>query len=312
MKVAVWFRYKSYTMPTSINCSSGVYNTVCLWNLAESQSQSYLGGELAKVLEYTNVREATDPRDKPYGVLGLTRFGRKGEEIPSLILPDYTRPLNRVVQDLTRFIIRDSKNVDHFRWIDNNGDWPSLEKCSWQIPLDIKPNAGRASQFARVYKSCVLKPILSEEDTLLYTQHSDILCLKGSHIDCVSDMSKVMSVGSDEISWELDLVFAELSAWISNRVNCSGTISSTYSRRCLARTITAGLRSSQTIATDEDINTYENILSRYFDSNGLPKEFSSEPSSAVQKADEGRFCQTMQMWSRNRRCFWTEKGFLGL
>ena len=313
MTVATWLVHKSYCMPTEINHTQGIRNAMYLWYLAECKDPKYPGGELEKILEYTFDRYATDLRDKLYGILGLLPYTKKGETIPSLLLPDYTRPVNRVVQDMTRFLVRESRNLHFFRKIDHSDGGPLLEICSWQTPVEpFERNTKKANPFPRVYPGFELIARLSEEDALLYTKDPDTLSARGSPIDRVSDVSTVMSFGSNEECWELDLVLNELSTFISKHLTNAEKVDATYSRRYLAQTMTAGLRSSQTLATEEDIIAFENIISRFFDENGRPVNPLSAPSSPVQQIDENNFRTTMQMWTLNRRYFWTENGLFGL
>jgi hypothetical protein len=39
-------------------------------------------------MEYTLERQATDLRDKVYGLLGVTKYSKKEKKIPDLIRPD--------------------------------------------------------------------------------------------------------------------------------------------------------------------------------------------------------------------------------
>jgi len=213
---------------------------------------------------------------------------------------------------MTRFLVRDSRNLQFFRKIDHIDGGPSLEICSWQIPVDpLERNTKKANPFPPVCHGFELISTLSEEDAFLYTKDLDILCARGSNMDRIGDFSTVMSFSLNEECWELNLVLAELSTFISKHFTNAEKVDTTFSRRCLAQTMTVGLRSTQTLATEEEITAFESIISRFFDEDGRPVNPLSAPISPVQQTDENDFRTTMQMWTLNRRYFWTENGLFG-
>jgi hypothetical protein len=132
MKVAVWLDYKQLFVPKDLYYHEGLWNTSLLWTLEEqSNPLKYPSTPLDILISYTFRRQATDLRDKLYGILGLTKYSRKEKKIPALIEPDYTKPVHRVAQDLTRFMIRESKDLRVLRWIDHGDDVGALlEACS--------------------------------------------------------------------------------------------------------------------------------------------------------------------------------------
>ena len=63
---------------------------------------------LLDLLTLTRRAEATDPRDKIYGVLGLTRRARTGRELPDGVVPNYKKSVRSCMRDATRVMIQET------------------------------------------------------------------------------------------------------------------------------------------------------------------------------------------------------------
>ncbi|KAF2757367.1 hypothetical protein EJ05DRAFT_511186 [Pseudovirgaria hyperparasitica] len=56
--------------------------------------------------------DSTDPRDKVYGLLGLSQEDRPGTPNPTRVVPDYTRPVVDIYTDVARSLIQRTHTLD--------------------------------------------------------------------------------------------------------------------------------------------------------------------------------------------------------
>lgn len=57
-------------------------------------------------------QDASEPRDKIYGLLSLTGWTSKGEKIPESLQPDYSKPVAEAYREATREAIRSAGNLN--------------------------------------------------------------------------------------------------------------------------------------------------------------------------------------------------------
>jgi hypothetical protein len=107
----------------------------------------------------------------------------------------------------------------------------------------------------------------------------------------------------------LDTTLAELVAWISTR---NDQIRLNKFRRSLATTLVAGVTFQGAIATEQEIDVFEGILSRTLDEYGRPSQSKTAINLAVHEVVVKEFCPVVRLWSGNRKLFFTESGELGL
>ncbi|MCJ1368166.1 hypothetical protein MMC16_007307 [Acarospora aff. strigata] len=100
------------------------YGQSALGFMAETGSVYYFhGGGLLELLMISREYEATDPRDKVYGVLGLAREFMKGDTMesdrvhegqqePPRFVVDYSKTVSEVYQHLTKYLINRDRNLD--------------------------------------------------------------------------------------------------------------------------------------------------------------------------------------------------------
>ncbi|KPM41988.1 hypothetical protein AK830_g4599 [Neonectria ditissima] len=96
---------------------------------------------LARLLQDTRDYQASDPRDKLYALLGITSDVTTAE-----LIPDYAKPVERVFEDLVKFVAMQQDNLDilssgrHF-CVSGHGSqsWlPDWQNSSGLRPLNIK------------------------------------------------------------------------------------------------------------------------------------------------------------------------------
>ncbi len=239
----------------------------------------------------------------------MTKYSRKEKTIPDLIRPDYTKPLDQVAQDVTRFMIRERNDLQTFRYIDHGKDpGPVYEICSWRIPLTPKPK-GRVDFLLPCYMG-IIPPLnfLSEEAALACTNGPDRLQLTGIQIELVADVSNFISPPSVVSQPYLHIILAELVTWLAT---CSDQVRSNQFRRTLAKTLVAGI-SYQAIATEQEIDVFEGILGSTLDEYGRPSPSTTVISPFVQELRVTEYESAVWTWSVNRKLFFTVSGKLGL
>jgi hypothetical protein len=311
MRVAVWFSYKSDFIPRALQAHEGIRNTRNLWYLEEVNNPlKYPNTRLELLMEYTLERQAADLRDKVYGLLGVTKYSRKEKKIPGLIRPDYTKPVDRIARDVTRFIIRENKDLAVLRYIDHGKDpGPLPEICSWCVFL-AKKERGAICFLLPFYKGIIPSwNVISEEAALACTKDPDRLHLTGIQIGLVADVSNFIERPSEVPKAYLETTLAELVAWLSSR---NDQIRSNQFRRSLATTLVAGVTFQEAIATEQEIDFFEGILSRTLDEYGRPSQSKTAINLSEQEVVVKEFSPLVRLWSGNRKLFFTESGELGL
>jgi hypothetical protein len=166
---------------------------------------------LLNYLAETRWAEATDPRDKVYGILGLAhtarplghwcKTGEKGPEwIPFTV--SYITPASDVFVSVTRAIIDSTRSLDILRFAQYTSnqveglpswvpDWAKSKPHDVNGYLSITPMSTKTSEASwRPHKSSPLH----DEITRRCPPHqclrgSDILTVKGIHIDTITSIS---------------------------------------------------------------------------------------------------------------------------
>jgi len=313
MKVAVWFYHKRAFVPEALVNHNGVFNTITLWYLEEHHNPlNHIDMSLNTLMDFTFRRQSSELRDKVYGILGLTKYSIKEKKIPELLHPDYTKPIDRVRQDVTRFIIRESKDLQFLRFIHHDGDvGPQPEACSWCAPLTPWLQNGSALVNLPVHYRGIIPSsnALSEEGALLCTQDLDTLHLSGVQIGTVAQVSKYLPWKPLHLSSGLETALAELVTWA---LTLNSPMRSIDFRRSLARTLTVGVNLQETPITEQEVDLYEDILGLLLDEYGRPKHSEDASSPATPEAHQGSFLLMMRAWSSSRKLFSTITGLFGL
>jgi hypothetical protein len=210
---------------------------------------------------------------------------------------------------VTRFIIRENKDLGVFRHIDHGKDpGPLPGICSWCFIL--APKQPDTIDFLLIFYKGIIPSwnVLSEEAALACTKDPDTLHLTGIQIG-LADVSNYIEPLSDASEAFLDTTLAELVAWLSAR---NDQIRSNQFRRSLATTLVAGMTFKTAIATEQEIDVFEGILSRTLDEYGRSSQPKTAISLSVQEVIVKEFSSVVRIWSGNRKLFFTESGELGL
>jgi hypothetical protein len=185
----------SFTDPTFMNLHT-------IQKLKAIQKAGKTAQALLDCLILTRRREATDPRDKIFAVLGLV----PGELWEVGIQPDYRSPANIVFRDATRKIIEASGTLDILglcspvrqsdvgelpSWV---SDWSSTESTAQPLLNDVN-GSRRLTHASREAKA---EP--------RWEANGQVLVLEGSIFDTVGNLSKVL-LPADEDAWDIDIDF---------------------------------------------------------------------------------------------------------
>lgn len=312
MRVAVWLYHKINFVPEGLIIHKGRRNAMNLWYLEEvfDPIKNPHSIELETLMDYTFHRETSDLRDKLYGLFGVTKYSRKGNKIPDLIRPDYTKSVDRVARDATRFLIREKKNLQVFCYIDHGTDaGPLPEICSWSRPF-IRREKGYTATFPWSYKGIIPSfNTLSEDASRACTENPDLLHLTGIQIGLITEVSPVIPNKKGDWAVYLDTILTELGGWISTQ---DDQMLSNQFRRRLARTLVASVSLDECIATDQKIDAFDGILNLVLDECGRK----SPTRSTVNSPNEGslvyELSRLMYTYAENRTLFFMEDGKLGL
>jgi hypothetical protein len=128
--------------------------------------------------------EATDPRDKVYGLLGIIRK-QSSERVP--IVVDYSKPASVIFRDVAMTLIHMSGNLDILSFVDHPKDYDGhSEHSSWVARWDKYQNATR---FRPDYNAS-----FPEQLGLISTPGSKHfgISLRGLLHACVSSVASVM------------------------------------------------------------------------------------------------------------------------
>lgn len=151
----------------SMDCCYMQLKSEFLFNLADSLQpmfaldsvrQSYAGQDFSYSLGFLRTREATDPRDKVYGVLALAANRYAG-----LLRADYTLPIERIYEQLAIALIERTGNLDIFSHVapnqQRNLDVPSFVP-DWTVELGKEYSSDWTGRFRNLhkYKACASKP----------------------------------------------------------------------------------------------------------------------------------------------------------
>ena len=76
-----------------------------------NQQQSSNGLHLSQLMYQSRHGEATNPRDKIYGLLGMTRWSRSGRRLPRGLRPNYNESVRNCIRDATRALFVEDRHL---------------------------------------------------------------------------------------------------------------------------------------------------------------------------------------------------------
>lgn len=158
-----------------------------MWNLCWIYSQDQ--SQLCMYLSHARYLQSTNPRDKIYGMLGLTRYQ---SQVPELLLPDYTRPVARVFRDAARQCLNEPyqlltlfQQISHRTESELNDD----EMPSWVPHFDRAPDLSHDAAYLQVHYRGSGRRYHDLANMAVDSQEQDVLVLQGVVLCFVRDVS---------------------------------------------------------------------------------------------------------------------------
>lgn len=169
LNVAMWLMHKRFSIPAAREFDNIMDPPVHLWFKADHDVAGSSRSDEISVMNTFGEQflglfdfEATDARDRVFGVLGMYRgkaqlmawttkklFGN----IPPLLAPDYKKSLMEVYRDATRYMVEESDALDVLQFLyhsaDNalgDGDWPT-----WVPKWHMMQNTGTGMYIFRCH-----------------------------------------------------------------------------------------------------------------------------------------------------------------
>jgi hypothetical protein len=94
-------------MPTSISTK----NIFFARSVLIQGSRARQGVHLVELMWMSMYCETFDPRDKVFGLLGMTNWSRSGNDLPSGIQPNYRQSQNICMRNATRVMIEEKQDL---------------------------------------------------------------------------------------------------------------------------------------------------------------------------------------------------------
>lgn len=311
-RVAVWLKVKipqSYGM-ARLNCP-GIDNAVVIWQYSERDHGIYGPGKprhfsLGNLLANSRHFAATNPRDKVYGLLGLTRWSATGQKLPPEITPDYGKEIGHIYCQATRLAIQEKDTLDVLRYVQSSGDEPPKDANdfpSWLPRWNSRPTPSHARPLAKLFSADQ-----SQRPVLIDDGGSTNLSLRGTSIDCVARVSHIIQEQLYQTDDGLCRLFYSLHELSSNytRYPTRKLLIQAIGFTLVASTLDKHLLDANSTAMQGIITLLEYIdlqltsLSVNIQQGAIPDNTRSQYSSALSRA------------CTSRRFFTTRKGYIGL
>jgi hypothetical protein len=271
---------------------------------------------LLQLLKAYRDREATDPRDKLYALLGIA-----GDLSIYRIVPDYSMPFEEVYKASTlQFILayRSLEVLNLSFGLSKTSGLPSWTP-DWRVsPQDSKKAAIRWSHERNLggYRACGRMPFL------VCRRDADLLCVNGLYFDEIVEISDVLDI-EQEVAfcktltmWEQVIVYKQRTerAYVGG-----GDWVGAYFRTMAADLIMAlSSEMGKDEITLDVIPIAREVFQTFRQKYGLVCKMLNDPEPStdpdiVQAPDEEhvRRLTTLQMAFQSRRLFLTRQGYLG-
>ncbi|KIW57222.1 hypothetical protein, variant [Exophiala xenobiotica] len=261
---------------------------------------------LKTILQYSRFCNASDPRDRVYGLLGLF--------LRPLITVDYEFDVRTVFQNFTEAIINEEGDLQFYSWFGVSsghvGGLPSwVPDYTAADPSGILPRVFHHTYGVTAASNSLRKvlPGMRFDGSRVH--------LKGSHLDTVLHIGSVLSVYPSNIpdspsfrstihEWE------EIAARVAERKRYRRPVAEMF-----LKTLTAGQSASIMWYNKLGSGTLRNLEEDYFTDFDVLRAWQRRSESSGSSKDEiefGHFARELNETCYGRRFFVTEKGSMGL
>ncbi|KAF2997712.1 hypothetical protein E8E13_006795 [Curvularia kusanoi] len=146
----------------------------------DAVKQSYSHQDFSSTLGYLRMRQATDPRDKVYGVLALA-----ASQYAGLLRADYNAPVEEVYEQLVLALIDRTKWLDIFSHIASNQP-PNLKLPSWVPDWTVDMGKEYNSDWTERFKMITKYDACGNWVTAEYQYSPGILRVRGTVVDTIT------------------------------------------------------------------------------------------------------------------------------
>ena len=118
MLIALWviehpaIHASGRTLPSEATLSNMRFPTTIFMKFTNDSNMVSIPNKLSQIIRDCRYSKASDPRDKIYGLLGLTRWSRSGQALPPGLQPDYSKSVCNCMLTATRVMIEEDRNLD--------------------------------------------------------------------------------------------------------------------------------------------------------------------------------------------------------
>lgn len=147
--------------------------------------------ELLTLLNQTKHLLATDPRDKIYGLMGLTTLSTEHE----MIIPDYKKPIGDIYKGVAKFVL-DNQNIDILCFCDgsiNYCDLPTWAPDWTHSYPSLIPSLGATKSSLTMFSAAGEVPSISR-----FSEDLTTLIVTGFCVGRVSKLSKIQDAGYND------------------------------------------------------------------------------------------------------------------
>lgn len=306
---ASWITHQRYDARSHRPGLLQAKNVTMVWQFAAKS-------DLQSLLLLTRDFQATDPRDKVFGVLGMATDCRSA--MPDELKPSYLKSTRRIFSDATKYTIRASQNLDVLSQIGYICSFEdSLRNSSSAFPSWVpRWDLGKATTFDAsntVFWGRLQSPFSAsgssvvERDTIHHDP--DTLTLPGFRIDKIKRVSSIMD------SQKLAQAGVVAKIWNDYASDLAAYPTGEQLLRAFSLTMVADstlnkLPASLDSQHDSDFAAY--ISARGKGLNRLSKDDRSLLLSNIPKGDEVRYGSAASNGTNGRSFCTTEAGWMGV
>lgn len=146
---------------------------------------------LRSLLMLHSLRDATDPRDAVYALIGLTQWGRDRTEIPALLRPDYKKSVPKVFRDATRCAVQEDRSLRILHYVDHGSEVllhpGGFCSWAWEASVDWNSNEDTSVFLSDMYSP----PLIDAPEFAESLDDPDSLILRGFVTDVVESTTVV-------------------------------------------------------------------------------------------------------------------------
>ncbi|KAK5119094.1 hypothetical protein LTR62_000305 [Meristemomyces frigidus] len=329
LKAGVWLIHKQLFLPFGIGSGpqdSGLRGAIYMWVTRERSERASMSG-LLDLLRYFGERQATDPKDIVFGLLGLYAVRSTSVELPTLLVPDYQKTLGEVYLDAARYILSsESTSLDLWANVSVREEDLASDMASW-VPRWERPanyREGDAIRFGNAWRQFCAD--LRASRLLRFGDDSKVLVLGGIILGTIARVSKRLqwfdrddadgSARSQDILDPIRKVWQDV--WPGTAIDDLGH----ELELALARTLVAGIAHNYLPVNDDIVFAYRAYLRHLPKHRTPPRRLTEVNTRLLDKGNRlhrdkdqilaSQYAQAFRTASLHRRLLITDRGSLGL